>query len=113
MKSYLPLLKVLIVCCLGVFLLSTISTGAEREDWKILQEDSYHNTFSYDTGSVERSAGNTITVSASSNGAKYLYEIDCRNKKARIIEKPGAAGPDWFAISSGSGELLLYNTLCP
>jgi hypothetical protein len=113
MKSYLSFLKVAIVCCLGVILWSPGLAGAEREDWKVLQEDSYHNKFSYDEASVKRTAGNTITVSAKSNGAKYLYEIDCKNKKARILQGLGSAGPEWFAISGGSGELLLFNALCP
>lgn len=112
MKSCLPFLMIAIVF-LGVFSWSPGLAGAEREGWKVLQEDSYHNTFSYDAASVKRSARDTITVSARSNGAEYLYEIDCKNKKARIIEKNGSTGSKWFAILNGSGELLLFNAVCP
>ncbi len=111
MKSYLFVISVLV---LSLCVLSCFSTAsAEKADWKILQEDSYHNTFSYNAASVKRSAENIVKVSAKSNGAEYLYELDCKNKRARILEGAGSAATGWFAIVSGSGELLLFDALCP
>ncbi len=111
MKCRLVILNI-IGLLLGAFLY-TGAFGVERTDWKVLQEDSYHNTFSYDAASVKRAADNVVRVSAKSNGAEYLYEIDCKNKKARILEGAGSAATDWFPIMSGSSELLLSDTLCP
>lgn len=96
---------------LGV-LLSIGSAVAAKSDWRVLQQDSYGNKFSYDAASVKRTASDTITVSAKSDGTEYLYEIDCKGRKARILEGPGSTGTQWLAIESGSGELLLYNAVC-
>ncbi len=100
-------------CLLMCVLFCFSPAAAEKADWKVLQEDSYHNTFSYDAASVKRSAESIVKVSAKSNGAEYLYEIDCKNKKARILKGAGPAATDWFPIVSGSSELLLSNALCP
>ncbi len=110
MKIYISLLKAAVlflgvILCLG-------AADAGKSEWKILQIDSYGNKFSYDAASVKKTADNTIKVSAKSDGSEYLYEIDCRNQKARILQGLGSPGADWFPIVSGSGELLLFNVLC-
>jgi hypothetical protein len=102
-----------VTVCLSVFMLSSGCTTADKSNWKVLQEDAYHNKFSYDTGSVERTSTQTIKVWASSSGARYLYEIDCRSKKMRILEDHGVDQNRWIDIMSNSGDQLLYNEVCP
>ena len=96
---------------MGVFLLGLASAEAGRADWKVLQESSYGDTFSYDAASVKHTESNTVTVRAKTQSSEYLYEIDCKNKKARLPEEAGA-GSVWFNITGGEDELL-YKTVCP
>jgi hypothetical protein len=101
----------------GIFILVclTLSSGCATDDkavWKTLQEDAYNNRFSYDTRSVERTPSNTVKVMANSNGAKYLYEIDCKAKKMRILADQSVQEPKWIVISGG-GDQLIYNEVCP
>lgn len=42
------------IVCLVAFLSFHGCVTADKSDWKVLQEDAYHNRFSYDTKSVER-----------------------------------------------------------
>lgn len=100
------------IFCLVCFILSSGCTTNDKAAWRTLQEDTYHNQFSYDTRSVEHTSSNTVKVMASSNGAKYLYEIDCKVKKMRILTDPGAPSPQWLDILGG-GDQLLYNEVCP
>ena len=102
-----------VIVCLVFFMLSSGCATNESSTWKTLQEDTYHNTFSYDTRSVEHTAANTLKVMASSNGAKYLYEIDCTPKKMRILTDHGVEPPQWLNIVGGSGDQLLYDAVCP
>ncbi len=111
MRGYISFLGAAVLL-LGV-LLYVGSASAEKSGWKILQIDSYGNKFSYDAASVKKTADNTVRVSAKSDGAEYLYEIDCKSRKARILKGLGSPGAEWFPIVSGSGELLLYKVLCP
>jgi len=111
MKTSL-LLTTLVNICLAVFLFLHGCAGADKSDWKILQEDAYHNRFSYDTKSVERTAAGAVKASASSNGARYLYDIDCKNKKMRILEGPGADPARWFDVIGNSADQLLYDEIC-
>lgn len=99
--------------CLAFFMLSAGCATNASAVWKTLQEDTYHNTFSYDTGSVEHTPANTVKVMASSNGAKYLYEIDCTAKKVRILTDHSVEPPQWLNIEGGSGDQLLYDAVCP
>lgn len=98
-----------IVC---LILLTSGCSTIERTNWKVIQEDAYHNTFSYDPGSVERTSAGTVTARASSDGSKYRYEIDCNGKKMRILEGHGADPARWIDIVSSSGDQLLYNEVC-
>lgn len=102
-----------VTVCLVCFVLSPGCTTTDKSSWKVLQEDAYHNKFSYDTGSVERTSTQTIKVWANSSGAQYLYEIDCRSKKMRILEGHGTDPNRWIDIMSNSGDQLLYNEVCP
>ena len=106
------LLRAVTGCLIFSMLLSGCTT-TDKSSWKVLQEDAYHNKFSYDTGSVERTTAQTIKVWARSSGAQYLYEIDCRTKKMRILEEHRADPSRWIDIMSNSGDQLLYNELCP
>lgn len=110
MKSHLSFLKAAIAC-LGVFLFFGFAV-AEGADWKVLREDNY-NKFSYDAASVKHTVSNTVTVWAQSDSARYLYEIDCKNRKARLLEGAGSGEPKWFVILNGSGDDLLFKTVCP
>ncbi len=98
--------------CMGAFPWFLGSADAERADWRVLQESTYGDTFYYDAASVKHSEANTITVWAGTQNTKYLYEIDCKGKKARLLEGVGAEPAKWFNISSGEDELL-YKTVCP
>lgn len=40
------------IVCLVAFLSFHGCVTADKSDWKVLQEDAYHNRFSYDTKSV-------------------------------------------------------------
>jgi hypothetical protein len=100
------------VVCVGAFLWWLGPAEAERADWRVLQESSYGDTFSYDAASVKHTEGNTITVWAGTQSSRYLYEIDCKNKKARLLEGAGASAAEWFTISGGEDELL-YKAVCP
>ena len=109
MKTCLLFISAAIVC-LAAFLPGCATT--DKSDWKILQEDAYHNRFSYDMKSVERTPAGTVKAWASSNGSKYLYDIDCKNKKMRILEGHGADPAQWFDVLSNSGDQLLYDEVC-
>jgi hypothetical protein len=109
MKTYLSFITLAIVC-FAAFLSGCATAG--KSDWKVLQEDAYHNRFSYDMKSVERTPAGTVKAWASSNGARYLYDIDCKNKKMRILEGHGADPAQWFDVLSNSGDQLLYNEVC-
>lgn len=111
MKSYLSFLQAAIGCLIVFLFLGSAVAG--QADWKVLREDSYHNKFSYDAASVKHTASDTVTVWAQSDAAKYLYEIDCKNRKARLLEGVGSAESKWFAIQNGSGDDLLYKAVCP
>lgn len=97
--------------CLCAFMSCLGCATAERSDWRVLQDDSYGNKFSYDSESVKHTSAGTVTAWAASSGARYHYEIDCKNKKARILEGAGAE-QKWFDVVSGSGDELLYNAVC-
>ena len=94
-------------------MLSSGCVTNESTAWKTLREDAYNNTFSYDPGSIEHTSANTVKVMASSNGAKYRYEIDCKAKKMRILTDHGMEPPQWVNIVGGSGDQLLYDAVCP
>lgn len=111
MKTHLSLLRAAIVC-LGAFLWCLGPAEAERQDWRVLQQSTYGDTFSYDAMSVKHTESDTIIVWARSNAGKYLYEIDCKNKKARLLEGAGSSAPEWFNITSGADELI-YKAVCP
>lgn len=111
MKTHLSSLRAIV--CLGAFLWCLGLAEAEGADWKVLREDSYGNRFSYDAASVKQTASNTITVWAKSDGAKYLYEMDCKNRKARLLEGNGSTGSGWFPIANGSGDELVFKAVCP
>lgn len=99
--------------CLSVLFLC-LGCSQAVGNWKILHEDSY-GSFSYDAGSIKQTPDNVVTVWAKSNGARYLYEIDCRNKRARILQELDTVvpSPQWFAIAASSGDELLYGVVCP
>ncbi len=99
------------IVCLCVFSWCPGIAGAERADWKVLQQSTYGDTFSYDAASVKRKEGDTVTVWARTSGAKYLYEVDCKNKKGRLLEGAGPTASEWFNITSGVDELL-YKAVC-
>ena len=107
MKTYLRLT----IMCMGAFLWWLGFAEAERADWKVLQESTYGDTWSYDAASVKNTETNTILVRAGTQSSKYLYEIDCKNKKARLLEGVGADKSVWFNIM-GADELL-YKAVCP
>jgi hypothetical protein len=110
MKNYALQIVTGAVC--GCALLAWGCSTAERRDWTILQTDAYGNTFSYDAASVQHLPAGTVTVRAKSLSAEYLYEMDCANNRARLLQEPGAS-PQWFAVVSGSAEALLYRAVCP
>ena len=107
-------LKVTISCmmCMGAFLWCLGPASAGRADWKVLQQSSYGDTLSYDAASVKHTESDTITVLTRTQSSEYLYEIDCENKKARLLEEAVAAGSGWFNITGG-GDELLYKAVCP
>ena len=107
MKTYLRVT----IMCLGAFLLWLGFAEAERADWKVLQESKYGDTWSYDAANVKNTETNTILVRAGTQSSTYLYEIDCKNKKARLLEGAGADKSVWFNVM-GADELL-YNAVCP
>jgi len=107
MRTYLSV----IIVCMGVFLLCLGSAEAAQADWKILQESKYGDTWSYDAASVKNTENNTILVRTKTQSAEYLYEIDCKNRKARLLEGPGTDKAVWFNIV-GTDELL-YKEVCP
>ncbi|HMK55288.1 MAG TPA: hypothetical protein VK448_01470 [Dissulfurispiraceae bacterium] len=97
--------------CLGFIALASGCATGDRSAWRTLQEDSYNNGFSYDAASIEQTSSNTVKVMANSNGAKYLYEIDCKAGKVRIIDR-GAESSQWSDVATGSADKLLYDELC-
>jgi len=106
----------LIVCCLSALLSALGCSSTEQKGWKLLQEDSYGNTFYYDTESVKHTSENVVTVWAKSNGARYLYEIDCKSRKARILQQDDqvVASPPWLDVGGGSSaDALVYQSVCP
>ena len=107
MKTYVNVT----ILCLGVFLWCLAFAKAERADWKVLQESKYGDTWSYDAASVKNTESNTILVRAKTQSSEYLYEIDCKNKKARLLEGTGADKSVWFNMLGG--DELLYKAVCP
>ena len=97
--------------CMGVFLWCFGFAEAGQADWKVLQDSKYGDTWSYDAASVKNTESNTVMVRTKTQRTEYLYEIDCKNRKARIFEKAGDAGSAWFDIK-GADELL-YKEVCP
>lgn len=92
-------------------ILSGCASSREATNWKVLQESNYGGEFSYDAGSMKHTSDSVITVWAANDSGKFLYELDCKNKKARILQGPG--GPtDWFVIANNSGDELLYHAVC-
>jgi hypothetical protein len=108
MKTHLRMTMI----CMGAFLLCLGFAEAGQADWKVLEQSSYGDTLSYDAASVRHTESNTITVLTKTQSSEYLYEIDCKNKKARLLEGAGAAGSGWFNITAG-GDELLYKAVCP
>ncbi len=98
---------------MGVVLLCLGWAEAEQANWKVLQKSSYGGTFSYDAASVKHTESGTITVWAQSDATKYLYEVDCKNNKARILQGLGSSASEWLNITSGSGDELVYKAVCP
>lgn len=111
MKTYVFFRGAAIVCVIA-FLWCIGPAKAEKEDWKTLMQDYYGGSYYYDAGSVKHTKNNTITVWARTDTSKYLYEIDCKNKKARILQGFDSGASEWFAIAGGSDELL-YEAVCP
>lgn len=105
-------LSAVIICLTVVAALPGCTTAEKSGNWKILRQDAYHHTFSYDPGSVQRTPTGTVTARAKSDGSPYLYEIDCANRKMRILEGLGADPARWVDIVTGSGDRLLYNEVC-
>ena len=97
--------------CVTAFLWCPSSTEAAGSDWKILQESTYGDTWYYDAASVRSTENNTILVRTRTKSAEHLYEIDCKNRKARLLEGIGATGAAWFNIVGG--DELLYHAVCP
>ena len=114
MNDYLRSVKATALC---IFALSFVlgCSKTELTNWKLLQEDSYGNAFYYDTKSVKQVSENSVTVWAKSNAARYLYEIDCKNRKARILQEDdkSISNPRWTDISGTSGDALVYKSVCP
>jgi hypothetical protein len=110
MKAFLA--SIIMLVCLSVFLWCHCPAEAEGADWKTLREDAYGNKFSYDAESVKRTDDGTVRVWAKSDGAKYWYTIDCKNQKARLLQENGSAASEWFAITSASGDELLFKAVC-
>ncbi len=114
MKNYLLSMRTT-AFCVSALLLMLGCSKTELTNWKVLQEDSYGNKFYYDTKSVKQASENSVTVWAKSNGAKYLYEIDCKNRKARILQEDdkSTSNPQWLDIAGNSGDALVYKSVCP
>src|ERR1700690_2662896 len=102
----------LALACLAVFFSWSGCSTTDKTGWRVLQQSTYGSSFSYDAGSLKRTSADTLTVWAEANGGKYQYELDCRNKKARILEGPGTTVSAWFGIVGNSGDALLYNEVC-
>lgn len=100
-----------VISFMCVFLSWVCTSAAAKEEWKVLQQSSYGDTFSYDAASIKHTDGNTVTVRAGSDSSKYLYEIDCKNNKARLLEGTGANASEWFNILGV--EELLRKAVCP
>jgi hypothetical protein len=111
MKIHLFFL-ICVISCLSAFFGCAGQHAADSGGWRVLQQNSYGDTFSYNTGSVKHTENGTTTVLAKASGAIYLYEIDCKNKKGRLIEGTSTTAPGWSDITSGTDELL-YNAVCP
>ncbi len=100
------------VMCTFLILWCFALAEAGSADWKALRQSTYGDTFSYDAASVKHSGSNTVTVRAGTQSSEYLYEMDCKNRKARLVEGAGAAGSGWFTIAGGE-DALLYRAVCP
>jgi len=111
MKAYLFFRRAAIVC-IGIFLWVSCIAEAGQADWRILRQDTYGGTFYYDVASIRRTENNTITVWARADVGAYLYEIDCKNKKARILQGLEPAPSEWFAIIGGTSDELVYDAVC-
>jgi hypothetical protein len=83
----------------------------EKAGWRVLQGSSYGGKFSYDPGSLKPASPGTVTLQAATESAQYLYELDCKNRKARILEKAESSSA-WMDIAAGSAEELLYDAVC-
>jgi hypothetical protein len=97
---------------MSVVLLCLRLAEAEQANWKVLQQSTYGGTFSYDAASVKHTESGTITIWAKSDAGKYLYEIDCKKKRASILQGLGASASEWFNITTGSGDELVYKAVC-
>lgn len=112
MKTHLRVTIIMYVICIGAFSWGLASAEAAGADWKVLQQSTYGDTFSYDASSVKHTENNTLTVLTRTQSGQYLYEMDCKNKKARLLEGAGASQSVWFNITGGEDELL-YKAVCP
>lgn len=111
MKTHICLLTAAVFClCLSVW---SPGPADARAEWKVLQESAYAGSFSYDAASVKHTTDNTVTVNARSGAADYLYEIDCKQKRARILEGAGQSATAWFPVTGGSADELLLKAVCP
>jgi len=106
--------KVIPIICTYIFLVMLSCSKAELTGWKVLRQDTYGNTFSYDTESVKHT-GDRVTVWVRSNAAKYLYEIDCKDGRVRIIQEDekSYSNSQWYDIRGLSGDELVYKAVCP
>ena len=113
MKTHLRGMTIIkCIMCMGAFLWYLGPAEAGQADWKVLQQSTYGDTLSYDAASIKHTESNTVTVLTKTQSGEYLYEIDCKNKKARLLEGAGVAGSGWFNITVGEDELI-YKAVCP
>ncbi len=103
-------LALIYIVCMIVFMWGTGLADEGRAEWKVLQQSTYGDTLSYDAASIKQTESKTITVRTRTQSSEYLYEIDCKNKKARLPDGTGGSG--WFNILGGEDELL-YKAVCP
>jgi len=78
--------KCIMLVAISTFISMTGRTATHQSTGTLLQESSHGGRFSYDPRSREQTAVNTFLVRAVTHSAKYLHEIACTAKKARILE---------------------------
>ena len=109
----LILLLSMTMVLLSVFL---VSPPAARGDagWRLIRQSTYGDSTYYDAASVKHQEGQVVSVRTRFGAGKYLYEMRCGKKEARLIEERKIGGPDagWFPIVSGSDEELIYLEVC-